>query len=74
MKRVTIVGLGIVLALTLFAMGSVEGKKPPQPVPEARCLCPLIWAPVICDNGRTYPNACEARCAHAKNCVPTGDI
>ena len=46
------------------------------PVTEARppCLCPDIVAPVICDNGVTYINQCRANCAHAKNCVPTGDI
>ena len=36
------------------------------------CRCPLLWAPVICDNGKTYSNQCFADCAHAKNCVPTG--
>ena len=37
-------------------------------------LCPDIYAPVICDNGKTYPNQCYADKAKAKNCVPTGDI
>jgi hypothetical protein len=36
------------------------------------CRCPLIYAPVTCDHGRTYPNQCEADCHNAKNCVPTG--
>jgi hypothetical protein len=40
----------------------------------ARCLCPQIYAPVVCDNGKTYPNQCVANCQRAKNCVPTGDI
>jgi len=40
----------------------------------ARCICPLYYAPVICDNGKTYSNPCFASCAKAKNCVPTGDI
>lgn len=39
-----------------------------------RCLCPQIYAPVKCDNGKTYPNACVAGCHNAKNCVPTGEI
>ncbi len=38
------------------------------------CICPDLYAPVICDNGKTYPNACVAKCRHAKNCVPTGEI
>jgi len=36
------------------------------------CRCPLIYAPVVCDKGKTYPNQCEADCHHAKNCVPAG--
>lgn len=40
----------------------------------ARCICPQVYAPVICDNGKTYANPCLASCARAKNCVPTGDI
>jgi len=38
----------------------------------AGCVCPMIYAPVVCDNGRTYTNGCYAACAHAKHCVPTG--
>ena len=38
------------------------------------CICPAIYAPVLCDNGRTYSNACVAACAHAKNCVPVGGV
>jgi hypothetical protein len=37
------------------------------------CRCPLLYAPVKCDNGKTYPNLCVANCHNAKNCVPTGD-
>lgn len=37
-------------------------------------LCPDIWAPVICSNGKTYPNQCYADKARATGCVPTGDI
>jgi hypothetical protein len=41
--------------------------------PEASpCRCPLIYAPVTCDHGQTYPNQCVADCHHAKNCVPSG--
>ena len=38
------------------------------------CICPELYAPVKCSNGKTYPNLCYATCAKAKNCVPTGDI
>ena len=37
-----------------------------------RCICPMIYAPVLCDNGRTYSNSCVAACAGAHNCVPVG--
>ncbi len=37
-------------------------------------VCPKIYAPVICDNGKIYPNQCEADRHHAKNCVPYGDL
>jgi len=35
-------------------------------------VCPQIYAPVICDHGKIYPNQCEADQHHAKNCVPYG--
>ena len=41
-------------------------------VEASSCRCPLIYAPVTCDHGRTYPNQCEADCHNAKNCVPSG--
>jgi hypothetical protein len=43
-------------------------------VEAGNCRCPAIWAPVICDNGKTYPNQCYADCQHARNCVPSGGV
>lgn len=37
-------------------------------------LCPQIYAPVICSNGKVYPNQCYADKAHAKDCVPYGSF
>jgi len=46
----------------------------PPPVQAGPCFCPLVYAPVICDHGKTYPNQCVADCHNAKNCVPTGGL
>jgi len=54
------------LALAVFAVSmlavSAHAAGPP--------VCPQIYAPVICSNGKIYPNQCYADKAHAKNCVP----
>lgn len=52
----------VVAGLTLATDASAAGA----------CRCPLIYAPVACDHGKTYPNQCVADCHNAKNCVPTG--
>ena len=39
---------------------------------EAAKPCPLIYAPVKCDNGKTYTNQCLADRARATGCVPIG--
>jgi hypothetical protein len=56
-------GFGLLAAL---ATTPAEAKGP--------CRCPQIYAPVECDNGKTYPNQCVADCRGGKNCVPTGEI
>jgi hypothetical protein len=58
---------------TVFAAGLFALSAPARAV-SGNCICPDIYAPVKCSNGVTYPNACRASCAHAKNCVPTGDV
>jgi len=58
------------LALVVFAGGvlatATQAGGPP--------LCPDLYAPVICSNGKIYPNQCYADRAKAKNCRPYGDI
>jgi hypothetical protein len=49
----------------------VTGKKT-DPGVTTDAACPLIYAPVICDHGKIYPNQCEADQHHATNCVPYG--
>lgn len=53
-----------VAATVLFVAKAPAGPK----------VCPQIYAPVICDNGKVYPNQCYADKARAKNCVPYGDL
>ena len=63
-----IVALAAVVGAGLAALMATTAT----PAEAARCICPKIYAPVVCDNGKTYPNQCVADCRHAKNCVPTG--
>ena len=35
------------------------------------CLCVKMWAPVCGDNGVTYGNSCEAKCAGVKFSIGT---
>ena len=61
----------IVALVATAAVGTVALVVEAQAGP---CRCPLIYAPVICDHGKTYPNQCVADCHNAKNCVPTGGL
>ncbi len=65
LSRVTIVIVAIVALFTLIPGKAVQAMGPPAP-------CPKIYAPVICDGGKIFPNQCEADKKHAKNCVPLG--
>ena len=64
----------VVLAVAVFASAVVGVISLSTPAVAGPCICPKIYAPVICDNGKTYPNQCVADCRHARNCVPTGEI
>ena len=69
-RRVVKFAMGTFVVSTLVVSGwALSGT-----VQAAPCRCPLIYAPVKCSNGNTYPNQCVADCHHAKNCVPTGEI
>ncbi len=56
----------VLLGLAALAVASFPVAQAGPPV------CPQIYAPVICDGGKIYPNQCEADRHHAKNCVPYG--
>jgi len=66
MKKKLIVRLSGI-ALTVFAVGALAASSSAGPP-----VCPQLWAPVICSNGKVYPNQCYADKAHAKDCVPYG--
>ena len=65
--------VGVAVALT-FVVGIASLAAPVRAASIGGCICPDVYAPVKCSNGRTYSNACVASCNKAKNCVPTGDI
>jgi hypothetical protein len=63
MLRLAVVALFVVSVGIGIAAMFTEAKAAP-------CRCPMLYAPVICDHDRVYPNMCIAECKHAKNCVP----
>jgi len=74
MKNVRmLVAAGICLALVLglfSVLSTVQAKKPGGG--GGRCVCPMVYAPVVCDDGKTYSNSCVAACRNATGCVPAG--
>lgn len=63
--------LGAALSLT-FVLGFVALFSPAEAAP--RCICPDVYAPVTCSNGKTYSNLCVATCHHATDCVAGNTI
>ena len=64
--------LGVLSIAMGLVIGAGSGLKPADPEATTTGRCPAIYAPVICDHGKTYPNQCVADQHHAKNCVPAG--
>ncbi len=74
MKKYAVFGFMLVFVVSaVFVAGSALAKKPTPPPPGGGCLCPDVYAPVICSNGVVYSNLCQAGCAKATGCVPYGD-
>lgn len=68
MKKATLTRMFLLgLALT-GATGSVAYAD--KCVPDPNAICPLIFAPVTCNNGVTYSNQCFADADCAKGCRP----
>ena len=62
-------------ALVVLVVAAVMASLPAKPVQAATAAegpCPKIYAPVVCDNGKTYPNQCVADRHHAQNCELVG--
>jgi len=58
---------------TLAALAIVVGAAAIfTEIEAAPCRCPLLYAPVRCDDGKVYSNQCFANCRNATNCVPIG--
>jgi hypothetical protein len=67
MKKHRFLTVAVILGSVAVAIASLKVASAGPPV------CPQIYAPVICDNGRVYPNQCVADRHHAHNCVPYGN-
>ena len=63
------------VVLVILVVVTVMAILPSEPVQAAKVgpqPCPKIYAPVICDNGKVYPNQCIADRRNATNCEPLG--
>ena len=58
--------LALVATGVVMTSSEAEAKGP--------CRCPMIYAPVTCDHGKTFANQCLADCRNAQNCVPSGAL
>jgi hypothetical protein len=72
MKRTMVVRIVLFAVMVAAIAAAAIASESSSKAQGSACRCPLIYAPVVCDNGRTYPNQCVANCHHAKGCVPTG--
>jgi len=68
MKKSTLVR-AMFLALALTG-GTQAVSWADRCVPNPNPICPLIFAPVTCNDGVTYSNSCFAAAACAKGCRP----
>jgi hypothetical protein len=61
--------------LSLVVTGASAGvSQADRCVPDPNAICPLIYAPVTCNNGVTYSNQCFANADCAKGCQPANAI
>jgi hypothetical protein len=51
-------------------VNTTQGEMPGTVSITPEYVCPRLYAPVICDDGKVYVNMCYAEKHHAENCVP----
>lgn len=65
--KIRIFLLGLALTASMGAAAHAD-----RCVPDPNAICPLIYAPVTCNDGVTYSNQCFADANCAKGCRPAG--
>ena len=60
----------LVTGAAAFAKGKPNGGV--KPCKYSMLMCLDVWDPVVCDDGRTYSNACYARRACSTGCTSSG--
>ena len=68
MKRATLIRIFLLSLSLTGATGAVSYAD--KCVPDPNAVCPLIFAPVTCNNGETYSNQCFADADCARGCRP----
>jgi hypothetical protein len=68
MKNTTKIRLFLLSLVLTGAMSGVSYAD--RCVPDPNAICPLIFAPVTCNNGVTYSNQCFADADCARGCRP----
>lgn len=68
-KGALMLGVAAVVSIGCYT-AAASAARPRPPRPPGGCICPDVYAPVLCPNGLVYSNACVAGCAGQSNCVP----
>lgn len=63
-------GVFVALASSTAFAGKGGGGGGGNDCPRKGIVCPMVWAPVTCDDGKTYSNDCVAYVHCATGCVP----
>ena len=73
MKKVIAIVLLVALTAAVVFTATAYAKKPGGDGPcHPDIVCPMVWDPVICEDGNTYSNACVAFVWCQHHCEPAG--